>query len=83
MPYHEFVWTDEIIEHLAEHDISPEEFEEIVSDPDGIDRSRSTGAMCSFGETVDGRNVICVYDLEPDGITVIPRTAYEVRRRGQ
>ena len=83
MPYHEFVWTDEIVEYLAEHDISPEQFEDIVTDPDGIDRSRSTGAMCSFGETDDGRHVICLYDLEADGITVIPRTAYEVRRRGQ
>jgi len=83
MPYYEFIWNDELIDHLAEHDITPEDFEGVVCDPEGIDRSRSTGAVCSFGEIPDGRYVICVYDLETDGITVIPRTAYEVRRPGQ
>ena len=29
MPYYFFVWTPEIVEHLAEHDVTPEEFEEL------------------------------------------------------
>ena len=33
MPYYEFQWTDEIINHLAEHGVSPEDFEEVVSNP--------------------------------------------------
>ncbi len=28
MPYFDFKWTDEIIEHLDEHGVSPEDFEE-------------------------------------------------------
>ena len=34
--YYEFIWTDEIIDHLAEHDVSPDDFEEVVSEPDRI-----------------------------------------------
>ncbi len=83
MPYYEFIWNDEIVDHLAEHDVSPEQFEDVVSHPESTDISYSTGAPCAFGETDDGRHVICIYDLEADGITVIPRTAYEVRRRRQ
>src|SRR5580698_4781860 len=43
MPFYFFVWTPEIEEHLAEHDVSPEEFEEVVSDPEYEDISRSSG----------------------------------------
>lgn len=81
MPYYEFIWNEEIIDHLAEHDVSPEQFEDVVSHPESTDISYSIGAPCAFGETDDGRHVICIYDLEADEITVIPRTAYEVPRR--
>ena len=30
MPHYFFIWTSEIIEHLAEHDVSPEDFEDIL-----------------------------------------------------
>ena len=83
MPYYDFLWNDEIIEHIAEHDITPEQFQNVVSHPESTDISYSTGAPCAFGETDDGRHIICIYDLEADGITVIPRSAYEVPRRGK
>jgi hypothetical protein len=31
MPYYFFIWTPEIIDHLAEHQVTPDEFEDIVS----------------------------------------------------
>ncbi len=34
MPYYEFQWDDETIEHLDQHGVSPEEFEEVVSNPE-------------------------------------------------
>ena len=83
MAYYEFIWTDEMIDHLAEHGVSPDDFEEVVSEPDRIGYSRSSGAPCCWGETSDGRFLFCVYDLEDDRITVIPRTAYDTRRLGQ
>ncbi len=80
MPDYEFLWNDELIEHLAEHDLSPEDFEDVVSHPEAVDISESSGSDCCFGETADGRFVFCAYDVADDGMTVIPRTAYEVRR---
>ena len=79
--YFEFIWTDEILEHLAEHDIAPEDFEDVVENPEGRDISASSGSPAVFGETADGRFIFCAYDLLEDGITVIPRTAYEVPRK--
>ena len=62
MAYFEFLWTDEIIEHLALHGVTPEEFEEIVKYPEARGNSRTTGRPCCWGETADGRYVICVYE---------------------
>jgi hypothetical protein len=33
MPYFEFLWTDEIIAHLAENGHGREDFEEVVANP--------------------------------------------------
>ena len=77
MPYYEFFWTDEMIEHLAGHGVSPEDFETVVSNPESRDRSRATKRPCCFGETADGRYLYCVYEMLDD-ITVIPVTAYEI-----
>lgn len=77
MPYYEFVWADEIIEHLAEHGIEPTDFEEVVSNPTRVSVSRSSGRPCCWGETVDGRRLFCVYEFSDD-MTIIPVTAYEV-----
>ena len=43
MPYYEFLWTDEIIEHIAEHDVAPEDFEQVVSSPEDVGASDSSG----------------------------------------
>lgn len=77
MPYCEFVWTDEIIEHLGEHGISPEDFEDVVFAPVSTGKSRSSGLPAAFGFTADGRYFIAVYELL-DETTVLPVTAYEV-----
>ena len=82
MAYFEFQWTDEIIEHLAEHEVRPEEFEEIVSFPDRRGKSRTSGSPCCWGETCDGRYLFCVYE-QLDPVTIIPVTAYDVSRRGE
>jgi hypothetical protein len=77
MPYYFFIWTPEIVEHLAEHDVTPEEFEEVLSNPDFEDTSRSTGNPLVFGLTSDGRYLCCVYRKHDDD-TIEPITAYEV-----
>lgn len=82
MPYYNFHWTDEIVEHLAEHDVSPEDFEDAVSNPERRGESRSTGRPCCWGETADGRYLFCVFEYL-DEMTILPFTAYEVRRPGE
>src|SRR5947209_20484735 len=50
MPYSEFVWTEEITAHLAEHDISPDDFERVVLHPKRTGKSKSSGIR-SLGVT--------------------------------
>lgn len=78
MAFFNFQWDDESEAHLAEHGVSPEEFEEIVMHPDDKKESRSSGLPAAIGETPDGRVLFCVYELLSDGITVLPVTAYEI-----
>lgn len=54
MPFYFFVWTPEIVAHLAEHDVTIEEFEEVVTNPECEDVSRSTGNPVAFGLTSTG-----------------------------
>jgi hypothetical protein len=77
MPYYFYLWADEIIAHLAEHDITPEDFERVLSKPVTQDFSHSSGSPAAFGYTEDGRYIIAVFDFIDD-TTVLPITAYEV-----
>jgi uncharacterized DUF497 family protein len=76
MPFYLFLWNELNEEHLAEHGVTPDEFEAIVCDPDSVDRSRSSGREIAFGE-VSGKMLACVYEMLDDS-TVLPVTAYEV-----
>lgn len=77
MPFYLFIWSDQIEEHLARHGVTPDEFEEVVCDPDEVDKSRSSGRRIAFGETSTGRYLACVHEFLDD-TTVLPVTAYEV-----
>jgi hypothetical protein len=77
MKYINFIWTKEIIEHLAQHDISQDDFETVVCNPASRGISRSSGLPVAWGYTSDARYIIAVYE-EIDPITVLPVTAYEV-----
>ena len=77
MPFLDFLWTDEAIEHVGEHGISQEDFEEVVCRPVGKGFSRSSRLPAAWGYTADGRYIMAVYE-ELDAQTVLPVTAYEV-----
>ena len=77
MPFYLFFWNDPTVEHIAEHGITPEEFEEVVCDPDEVKLSRSSGRHIAFGETSSGKFVACVYERLDDS-TIVPVTAYEI-----
>ena len=75
-----YLWTDEIISHLAEHAVMPEDFEYVLDHPIKKGKSDSTGRPCVWGYTEDGRFVVAIY-RELDEVTVQPVTAYEVPPR--
>jgi len=77
MPYHEFLWTESIIEHLAEHGVTPAEFEAVVRDPLYDDVRRSSGLPAAVGYADGGRLLFCVY-RPIDELFVEPVTAYEI-----
>ena len=77
MPYYEFHWNEEIIEHIAEHGISRDDFEHVVCNPLTKGFSRSSGLPAAWGYTADGRYMMAVYE-ELDEVTLLPVTAYEV-----
>lgn len=56
---------------------APEDVEDVLFDPVGHDRSRSSGLPIAFGFTSDGRYIAVVYE-QIDPSTVYPLTAYEV-----
>lgn len=51
MPFYFFLWTVKSIEHLSDHGVSQEEFEEVVMNPEGETISRSSGNPIAFGTT--------------------------------
>jgi hypothetical protein len=77
VPYYHFIWNDENEAHVAEHGITPDEFEEVVCEPDELKRSRSSGRPIAFGETSTGKYIACVFELLDD-FTIIPVTAFEI-----
>lgn len=79
MPVYDYCWTQEIVDHLAEHGVTAEEFESVVDTSKVRGRSRPTGRPCCWGTTYDGRYLICVYEYIDD-LMILPITAYEVRR---
>ena len=77
MPFYFYLWTEEIIAHIAEHDLTPEDFDHVVGRPLRVDASHSSGSPAAFGYTEDGRFIIAVYDFLDD-MTILPITAYAV-----
>ena len=65
------------VQHIAKHDVSQEEVEEVLDHPDGIEASRSSGRLIAFGATSTGRLIAVVYEETGDD-AVYPVTAYEV-----
>jgi hypothetical protein len=55
LPFYLFIWNGPIEEHIAEHGVTPDEFEEVVCDPDEVNQSRSSGRQIAFGETSTGK----------------------------
>jgi hypothetical protein len=68
------------IRHIADNDLTPDEVESVLLDPDATEgRSRSSGRPIVLGYTYTDRYIVVVYEiLEENPPVVRPVTAYEV-----
>ena len=80
VPYYDIIWNPEPggnVEHIAEHDLTPDDVEAVLLHPVAEDISRSSGRPMVYGFTPDGRYSVVVYE-EIDDHTLYPVTAYVI-----
>ena len=87
MRIHQIHWSEECIDHIARHGVTPEEFEEVCFGRPLVLRARSEGENPVYyvlGQTLAGRYLFCVVIQFPDGngypVTARPMTDKEKRR---
>jgi len=76
----QIIWNDEPggnVDHIFEHDLTPEDVEFVLANYESEARSDSSGLPCVFGYTEDGRYIIVIYE-EAGNDTIYPVTAYDV-----
>jgi uncharacterized DUF497 family protein len=90
MRIHQFIWLEDRIDHIAQHDVTPEEVEEVCFGRAFVQRAKSEGRNPLFyvlGQTEAGRYLFCVVIRFPDGrgypVTARPMTDKERRRYHQ
>lgn len=87
MKIHALVWPDDRIEHLAVHNVTPDEVEEVCFGTALVQRAKSEGENPVYyvlGQTAAGRYLFCVIIRFPNGkgypVTARPMTESEKRR---
>ena len=87
MPISEVLWPEDRVEHIAQHSVRPEEFEEVCFGASLVLRAKATGQHPVYyvlGETDAGRQLFCVVIEFPGGrgypVTARDMTAKEKRR---
>jgi len=80
MKFLQVIWDYEEggnVEHVDQHDFTPEDVEFVLLQADEEATSDSSGRPCVFGYTPDGEYIIVVFEWI-DEVTILPVTAYEV-----
>ena len=80
VPYYDIIWNPEPggnVEHIAEHDVTPDDVEAVLLHPVAHDISLSSGRPMVYGFTPDGRYIVVVYENIGQDM-LYPVTAYEV-----
>ena len=87
MVIHEIIWSADRVEHVAAHNITPEEFEEVCFGQPLILRTKASGQNPVYqvlGQTAAGHYLLCIVVRFPDGkgypVTARPMTPKEERR---
>lgn len=84
MAWYEFIWMDDIdgnVGHIAQHGLTPEDFEFVFENYDRETISQSSGRTIRFGRTEDGRMITIVFEWIEKGMSVYPVTAFEAPER--
>jgi uncharacterized protein len=66
----ELVWPEERVEHIARHNVLPEEFEEVCFGRSLVRRIKALGKNPAYqvlGQTLEGRYLFCIVIQFPDG----------------
>jgi hypothetical protein len=75
----QIVWDDFNVEHIAEHGVTPEEVEEVLTGGNLTIRSKRERYYRTFGWTVSGLHIVVIWDeLEYNPRIAYPVTAYPV-----
>ena len=87
MKIHELIWPEDRIDHIAAHNVTPEEVEEVCFSSPLILRAKSGGGNPVYyvlGRTAAGSYLFCVVIQFPDGkgypVTARSMTSKEKRR---
>ena len=77
MDWLDVYWDDETVAHVAEHGLTPDDYENALRNPIGEDVSDSSGRPMRFGFALDGRKIAVLFEWI-DRVTVLPITAFVV-----
>lgn len=82
MPYVTIIWDldndpNGNVQHIAEHDLTKDEVEDVLTNPERRSASRSSGLPVVFGTTSTGRCIAVIFE-EIDADTAKPVTAYDI-----
>ena len=90
MKVNEFIWLEDRVNHIARHNVTPEEVEEVCFGRAFVQRAKSEGknpVYYALGRTAAGRYLFCAVIQFPDGkgypVTARPMTVKERRRYNQ
>ena len=73
MEVREFEWDDRNIEHIARHNVLPDEVEDVAFDDEPWIRKGRKGTRYMLGYTIGGRYLFIVYSLKNKGIARLSR----------
>jgi uncharacterized protein len=84
MSIQEIIWTEERVEHIARHGVSPEEVEQVCHGYPLVQRAKSEGKNPVYyllGQSYSGRYLFCVMIQFPENkgypVTARPMTEKE------
>lgn len=71
MEIRSFKWDEDTIDHIATHDVTPEEVEEVTFEGSPYIRKGRQGRRYLYGKTIGGRYLFIVYTLIGEGKTQV------------